>query len=583
LVRFANPAVGRLLGRSDSELLNRTIDLPLADQATTEAVIADTSGSLRTIEIRLAQITWEDQPARLAALRDVTVQRQVEAALRTSEDRFRRVVQNLGEGVGIVDLDERFVFANSAAEHIFGVASGQLVGRTLAEFVDAERLREIEIQTQRRLRGQVSTYEIEIKRPTGDRRSILITGTPHRDAENAFIGSLGIFFDITDRKQAEAALLASETRARALAQEQQAANVRLERYYQDALSVDRVSRALAATLDEATIYRVLYRDIVSDLLGAAHLMVALYDDDHQIVRCGYAVIDGQEVDLAQFPTYPLGVGPTSDTIRTREARVVDLEAMRVELEPQGRAVRIGDPNDQAPMSALYVPLLRGEQVVGVLSVQHYERQAFTDRHVLLLTTVANQVAVALTNAELFATLEHRVTERTAELQAANEALRTSEERLRAISEATPVPLVITRLSDTTILSANTPLCEMFGVPPDRIVGQLARNFIIDQRTFRQLVLEVHRAGFVQNAEVEARRATGERFWVVVAMRLMTFGGEPALVTGFYDVTERKQAEQAVLDSEEKFRSVIEQSHDGILLIDEHGYIVEWNRGLEDII
>ncbi len=49
------------------------------------------------------------------------------------------------------------------------------------------------------------------------------------------------------------------------------------------------------------------------------------------------------------------------------------------------------------------------------------------------------------------------------------------------------------------------------------------------------------------------------------------------------MTERKQAEQAVLDSEEKFRSVIEQSRDGMLLADERGYIVEWNRGLEEIM
>lgn len=112
LVRFANPAAGRLLGRSEQALLNRTIDLPLTDRATTEAIIADAAGVLRTIEIRLADITWEDGPARLAALRDVTEQRQVEAALRSSEDRFRRVVQNLGEGVAIVDLYERFTFAS---------------------------------------------------------------------------------------------------------------------------------------------------------------------------------------------------------------------------------------------------------------------------------------------------------------------------------------------------------------------------------------------------------------------------------------------------------------------------------------
>jgi PAS domain S-box-containing protein len=289
------------------------------------------------------------------------------------------------------------------------------------------------------------------------------------------------------------------------------------------------------------------------------------------------------VAVAQYPEYVPGAGPIGDTIRTREARSVDLAALRAELEPQGRAVNPGDPNDPALLSALYAPLLQGDKVVGVLAVQHHARHAFTDRHSLLLTTVANQVAIALTNAGLFATLEQRVADRTAELQEVNAALRNSEERLRAVSEATPVPLSITRLSDTTILSTNTPLCELFGVPRERLIGQSAINFVVDQRAFRQVVLELHRTGSVQNAEVQVIKATCERFWVVAAMRMMTFDGESAVVTGYYDVTERKQAEQAVLDSEEKFRSVIEQSRDGIVLADERGYIVEWNHGLEQIM
>jgi PAS domain S-box-containing protein len=325
--------------------------------------------------------------------------------------------------------------------------------------------------------------------------------------------------------------------------------------------VHEVSRALAAALDSTAIYRLLFREVAQRLLGAEHLMVALYDDQTQLIHYGYAVVDGQEVDLAQFPTYTLGTGPISDTIRTREARIVDLAVMLAELAPQSRAVRIGDPNDQAPLSAMYAPLIRAEQVIGVLVVQHDAPDAFSERQLRLIATIANQAAVALTNAELFATLEQRVADRTADMQAVNQALRDSEERLRAVSEATPIPLLITRLSDAAVLSANTPLCEMFTIPPEKLLGLPARNFVYDRRTFRRLVLEVHRTGRVQNAEVEVVRATGERFWVVVAMRLMTFGGEPALVTGFYDVTERMRIERELRDSEARFRQIAENIHE----------------------
>lgn len=358
-------------------------------------------------------------------------------------------------------------------------------------------------------------------------------------------------------------LRASEECAQTLAHQQQAINAQLEAYYSDALTVHEVSQALAAALDPTAIYRLLYREIVQRLLGAAQLTVALYDAESQTIRCGYAMIDDQEIDPAQFPPLVLGIGPTSDTIRTREARIIDLAAMRAELEPQGRAVRVGNhgEDDPEPMSALYVPLIRGERVVGILSIQHYAPQAFTKRHLLLASTIASQAAVALTNAELFATLEQRVADRTAKLQAANQALRDSEERLRAVSEASPIPLVITRLSDTVILSANTPLCELFAIPREKLPELLARDFVIDRRTFRRLVLEVYRTGRVQNAEVEVVKTTGERFWVVAAIRRMTFGDEPALVIGFYDVTERKRIERELRDSEARFRQIAENIHE----------------------
>jgi PAS domain S-box-containing protein len=49
-----------------------------------------------------------------------------------------------------------------------------------------------------------------------------------------------------------------------------------------------------------------------------------------------------------------------------------------------------------------------------------------------------------------------------------------------------------------------------------------------------------------------------------------------------EIAERKRTEEALRESEHKFRSIVEQSHDGICLIDEQGAIIEWNRGLEQI-
>jgi PAS domain S-box-containing protein len=137
---------------------------------------------------------------------DITAQRRAERALRENELRYRTLVNNQGEGVGTVDPQERFVLVNPAAERTFGVPAGGLAGRGLKEFVTSEQWALIRQQTARRSRAESSCYEVEITRPDGERRDLLITATPQFDDQGRFTGTFGVFRDITDRKQAERAL-----------------------------------------------------------------------------------------------------------------------------------------------------------------------------------------------------------------------------------------------------------------------------------------------------------------------------------------------------------------------------------------
>ena len=124
-------------------------------------------------------------------------------ALRESEERYRTLVESQGEGVGIVDAEERFIFANPAAHDIFGVPSGALTGRNLREFVDTETFALVRAQTETCQTGKKSTYEMEIGRPDGKRRTLLVTATPRFDDEGQFTGTFGIFRDVSELKRVE--------------------------------------------------------------------------------------------------------------------------------------------------------------------------------------------------------------------------------------------------------------------------------------------------------------------------------------------------------------------------------------------
>ena len=110
----------------------------------------------------------------------------------------------------MVDSQEFFVRSNPAADQIFGLLPGGLVGRNLKEFTDPEEYARILSQTQDRKNGKGASYEMEIIRPNGERRRILVTVTPRFGPSGAFESSFGMFRDITEYKRAEEMRIAKE-------------------------------------------------------------------------------------------------------------------------------------------------------------------------------------------------------------------------------------------------------------------------------------------------------------------------------------------------------------------------------------
>jgi PAS domain S-box-containing protein len=155
-------------------------------------------------------------PTIRVVISDITDRKRIEETLRESEKRYRTLVEHVGEGVGITDFEERFIFANPAAEAIFGVSHGGLLEHDLHEFITPERFDVILEQTRRRKLGETSIYEVEINRPDGEERELLVTAVPELDRQRQVVGTFGVFRDITERKRAEEKLRESEARYRTL-------------------------------------------------------------------------------------------------------------------------------------------------------------------------------------------------------------------------------------------------------------------------------------------------------------------------------------------------------------------------------
>ncbi|GAB4314311.1 MAG: hypothetical protein Kow00127_05550 [Bacteroidales bacterium] len=152
----------------------------------------------------------------IGIISDITELTRIQEELKASREQYRLLIENMGEGIAITSVDDYFIFANPAAEKIFGVGPNGLLNRSLNDFLPPSEIDRMKIETTKRREGIASKYEVEIIRPNGEKRVILVTATPKLSPDGALIGTFGIFRDVTERVEQERALRESEEKYRSI-------------------------------------------------------------------------------------------------------------------------------------------------------------------------------------------------------------------------------------------------------------------------------------------------------------------------------------------------------------------------------
>jgi PAS domain S-box-containing protein len=125
---------------------------------------------------------------------------------------------------------------------------------------------------------------------------------------------------------------------------------------------------------------------------------------------------------------------------------------------------------------------------------------------------------------------------------ADEALKESEENFRALSEASPLVISVTLVTDGTILYINKAYTETLGYRQEDLIGKRASDVYYDESDRPPLIMKLNQQGFLDNYEVRLRKGDGTPFWASASVRFTSFSGEPAIVTTCLDITGLKTAE-----------------------------------------
>jgi signal transduction histidine kinase len=173
--------------------------------------------------------------------------------------------------------------------------------------------------------------------------------------------------------------------------------------------VNRIASAASATLNLDELMETVYQEIVPAFQADA-FFIALYDQQANELDFCFQVDEGVREPPERLP---LGTGLASLVVTNKEPLVIGDDEERERLSPSPHLFGTMKP----ATSWLGAPMLVGERVIGVVSVQAYRPRAWDEEDQLLLFTIADQVAVALENARLFAQAEQRMQELEALYQA----------------------------------------------------------------------------------------------------------------------------------------------------------------------
>jgi GAF domain-containing protein/anti-sigma regulatory factor (Ser/Thr protein kinase) len=210
-----------------------------------------------------------------------------------------------------------------------------------------------------------------------------------------------------------AQILSTIARQTAVAIENARLYDQLKRKIADLSAVNEIGRELTSgiRLEEQEILDLIHQQ-ASQLMDTSNMYIALYDEETDTVSFDLMLVDGEPEEVASRSG---GKGRTEWIIHNRKPILIKTRAeSEAWYEKPGRDEYYGDPL----ASWVGVPMMTPDEVLGVIAAYHKtDEYLYDDDDRQILSSMANQSAIALDNARLYECLEDRVKERTEQLAA----------------------------------------------------------------------------------------------------------------------------------------------------------------------
>ena len=449
-----------------------------------------------------------------------------EAKVRESEERYRMLFDSNPLPMWVYDLETlAFLAVNESAVYHYGYSRADFLSMTIRDILPAEDIPALCAAVAGDSEGAA---EASIWRHLKKDGSIIQAEiTSHLLVFDGREAEIILAHDVTDRRRVEA----------------------------ERSSMAEISQGVVTTSSMDELFGLVHAE-VAKVLPAENCYIALYDKASDLLQIPFCK---DEFDSVANPR-KLGRGLTAFVLRNARPMLLTPELIQ-ELVSSGQIDLVGT----LPAAWLGVPLRTSTDTIGVLVVQQYEdNAAYGAQDVQFLASVGDQLGVAI------------------ERKQAEEALVESDRRFRDLFYDAPVGYHELDI-EGRITCVNTTELSMLGYSSEDMIGHHVWDFIEDSETARRTFAE-KMAGRkpLRNVERAFRRKDGSFMSVQLDDQMLHDPGGRliGIRATLQDIGERKRAEEALRQSEQRFRDLFENASDVIYTADFEGNFTSLNQSGE---
>ncbi len=557
---------------------------------------------------------------------DVSAEKQAKAELELSEERYRFLIENQGDGLLVTDLNETFIYCNPAATRMLGYSRKELVGMTLRDIIPPDDLVHHAPILKNIMRGERAQVRVRVIRQDGEMRTVDVAIAP-RLIDGKLIGSFGVMRDVTEQLAAETALRESESRFQTIFRDLRIGMVTINldgtfrdtnRAFQQFIgrSADELVGTPAADVCHSDVresvrseirklietrgskpihmeYRFVHANgtlkwgqvsatAFTDASGKANYLIAMIENITERKQIERRVEESESLYRHLFES-------ATDGYLLLAHQIVDCNNQAAEILGYSREELIGmNPYDASPV---YQP--NGEP--SAVAAKELIKRAMEGRPQRFFWKHKRKDG-ELVDAEI---MMKQITVRGEKLLLAG--MRDITERLQQEREIRENLIKI----DTLINSAvdgiiafdeegrieifNPAAAQIFEHSEEEALGSDFFHLIAEQEAiaFKANLLDKNRphrttVGLSNEELIGIRRRSGQLFPLALAVNPMLIEKELKFVAIARDITSRKLSEQRIVENESKLKAILDSAAEGIVVIDDAGCILNFNRAAERI-